>query len=273
MHKPLEQLYEENSADLRALRTISLFSSSLTAPMYIARGPAAGNYHRSVSDNLVPPFYDIEDLTVRDLYCQAYPDDPMRSFNGCFGQVDDELYNACRQLYNPPEHTKRLIQRPWHDAESAILVFLLHLLRAKPKDSVLEDPDSPCLLAIQRVYETLRNTRIGAEMDPRYSFLNSMEIMYWVHEKLTLPELHATIEGICKALKFGYEFLIPQESIIQEVVLHENFQRLLFELYCKLKEKPDLDEQFEPGKLRPLGGPYSEVDPAISKCQESPGMF
>ncbi|KAF5357422.1 hypothetical protein D9758_005930 [Tetrapyrgos nigripes] len=194
--------------------------------MYIARGPSKGRYN-------IPQAHIFEPLPqlqadVAERYEKAYPNDAFRKLQGPIGDYNHELSRECK---DKQAHTQRLLQRPWHDAESAMLVFLIFLLRCRPKDSAEETQND--LYPFQEIYQSLRKTPIGSVVDIRDNLIRS----HWdVFLHADLVHLESSIQSMCSALRVDYEFLVPAPGVNAELILHEIFQRQLFQLYCHLKE-------------------------------------
>jgi len=206
--------------------------------MYIARAPSKGYYEGDPHQ-----FPHLPELrgSVRDRYIKAYPDDPFRDTQGAVGTTNQKMFEEFSG--------KQVIQRSWHDAESAVLTLLVFLLRCSPLGA--EDEPDEKLQHMQEVYKNIRNTSIGSATDPR-DLLFLAKKTTWsrlLHDGLAHLVHHVTT--ICAAVLPEYEFLQASNGIIHEIVLHEVLQRLLFTLYCELKENSDLDVTFK-RDLRPL---------------------
>ncbi|KAF5345195.1 hypothetical protein D9758_009715 [Tetrapyrgos nigripes] len=60
-----------------------------------------------------------------------------------------------------------------------------------------------------------------------------------------LEHVKSSVQSMCLMLNFNSEFLVPAPDVNPELVLHEIFQRQLFQLYCQLKD----DKPGEPGDV------------------------
>ncbi|KAK7464194.1 hypothetical protein VKT23_006360 [Stygiomarasmius scandens] len=214
-------------------------------PMYIARAPSS-NLYRIQSRSFVDlPIIQPEEAAMH--YRLAYPDTPFRAIQGSIGQFNRELANELNELQH---HTTNVIQRPWHDAELALFVFLIFLLRAKPSDSEKEDEDQ--LGPMQELYTSLRAHRIGAMVDARAELVNYTGLWWRNVLHKDLHQIAPYLEKLVEVLQPDYEFLIPTDSIEQEVVLHEILQCLLFEFYYSIKCGTVCDTQFDSKVFRPI---------------------
>ncbi|THU76609.1 hypothetical protein K435DRAFT_143003 [Dendrothele bispora CBS 962.96] len=241
--KEIEEIDKNLSSDTLELKALT------GTPMYIARGPSLGRYKPPRRAYQFDPLLQLQPPDAAERYEQAYPNDPFRKKQGKIGDFNEGFANECSE---DQPHTIQLVQRPWHDAESMMLVFLIFLLRSKPKDSKLDTEDLVNLTKMQEVYGKVRNTGIGAEVDAR-DFMIGGSWKLLLHP--CLVHLADPIWELCMALDFDYEFLVPAAGINHEVVLHEIFQRHLFQIYYKLKdpeEKTFSDVQLDTSSFRPL---------------------
>jgi hypothetical protein len=207
-------------------------------PMYIARAPSIGFYEGLASQF---PKLPMLDEPIRQLYIKAYPGDPFRNAQGAVGVTNEKMSDEFSG--------KRVIQRTWHDAESAVLTLLLFLLRCSPVDS--QDESEEKLRHMQDIYMSIRNTSIGSLTDSRDILFQARRTKWSQFLHSGLSHLADPLAAICAAVLPEYEFLEPNDGIIHEIVLHEVLQRLLFQLYCDLRENPVRDIAFNK-KLRPL---------------------
>ncbi|THU95887.1 hypothetical protein K435DRAFT_778820, partial [Dendrothele bispora CBS 962.96] len=228
-HKSLKEIYSSPDATTHELKALT------GTPMYIARGPSLGRYRLRSEPYNFHTFDQIKPAEASELYEKAYPNDTFRQMQGKVGEFDETLH---QEWVEKQAHTRRLVQRPWHDAESAMFVFLIFLLRAKPKGSSPEDEGRLC--AMQDIYIAIRDTAIGTMADHWHYLINN-GISSW--ERL----LHTDLEHLV-----DYEFLVPSEGVNHEVVLHEIFQRQLFQLYYKLKKGELADVELDTVSFRPL---------------------
>ncbi|THV04785.1 hypothetical protein K435DRAFT_774316, partial [Dendrothele bispora CBS 962.96] len=240
--KEMEVIDKSLSSDTLELKALT------GTPMYIARGPSLGRYKLPKRAYLFDDLPQLQPPDAAERYEQAYPNDPFRKKQGKIGDFNQGFANECSEERPRP---KQLVQRPWHDAESMMLVFLIFLLRSKPKDPKLDTEDLVNLTRMQEVYGKVRNTGIGAEVDARDRMIGGRwELLLHTH----LVHLADSITKMCGALDFDYEFLLPAPGVNQEVVLHEIFQRHLFQIYYKLKdpkEKKFSDVQLDTSSFRP----------------------
>ncbi|THU92429.1 hypothetical protein K435DRAFT_780243, partial [Dendrothele bispora CBS 962.96] len=181
-HKSLKEIYSSPDAATHELKALT------GTPMYIARGPSLGQYTQPSEPYNFHTLDQIKPAEASELYEKAYPNDTFRKMQGKVGEFDETL---CQECVEDQEHTIRLIQRPWHDAESAMFVFLIFLLRAKPKGSSPEDKDR--LHAMQDIYMAIRDTAIGTEADHREHLVNK-GISSW--KRL----LHTDLEHLAPAI-------------------------------------------------------------------------
>ena len=210
--------------------------------MYIARGPSKGVYTRA---NSFPPL-PILNPGIAGSYASAYPGDRLRTAQGPVGKLDAASF----QRYK----FKHVVQRPWHDAESIALTFLIFLLRCSPDGSPDESQDD--LKPMQYMYRLIQSNGIGSMPDNRDTLLTftSDEWTFYLHQDL--HHLAETLRKICAAVQPDYEFLQPSSDEINvEVVLHEVLQRILLNLYHQMIQisdiTPDLNTTFSKN-LRPL---------------------
>jgi len=201
--------------------------------MYIARGPSIGIYISSNRD--FPTLLTLRDPIVQ-LYAKAHPGDALRSATGPVGTFNK---NDRKRFAR-----KKVIQRPWHDAESTIFTLLLFLLRCSPEGSPEESEDQ--LVHMQGLYSMIRDSGIGRIPDARDSLLLSSPDEWAVYLHQGLHDMVDTLSEICSAVSPDYEFLQPStDSIDIEVVLHEVLQRLLLQWYYEvMTAKPNLDITF-----------------------------
>ncbi|THU90991.1 hypothetical protein K435DRAFT_245543 [Dendrothele bispora CBS 962.96] len=245
-HKSLKEIYSSPDAATHELKALT------GTPMYIARGPSLGRYNLSERYNF-HTLDQIKPAEASELYEKAYPNDTFRQMQGKVGEFDETLY---QEYIEEQEHTIRLIQRPWHDAESAMFVFLIFLLRAQPRGSSPEDKDR--LRAMQDIYMAIRDSAIGTEADSR-DHLTNKHALWWERLLHTdLGQLAPAIMNLCRPLKVDYEFLVPSEGVDHEVVLHEILQRQLFQLYYKLKKGELKDVELDTMSFRQS---YRDVEP------------
>jgi hypothetical protein len=144
---------------------------------------------------------------------------------------------------------KQVIQRSWHDAESAVLTLLIFLLHCSPLEA--EDESDDKLQHMQSIYRNIRNTPIGSPLDARDLLFQSNTAVWTRLLHDDLAHVADLASAICAAVLPEYEFLEPSNGVNHEVVLHEVLQRLLFGFCCELKEDPERDVTFKRG-LRPL---------------------
>ncbi|THV04696.1 hypothetical protein K435DRAFT_961716 [Dendrothele bispora CBS 962.96] len=249
-HLTLKEIDNDNSLpsttrDLKALTG---------TPLYIARGPSLGVYVPPARPYMFEPLPQLQPPDAAERYEKAYPNDPFRKKQGKIGEYNEDLSNEC---FEEQPHTMQLIQRPWHDAESLMLMFLIFLLRSKPKDSEPEGVDK--LMIMQEVYGLVRNTRIGTRTDHRGSYLIRGRWRQLLHARLAY--LAKSITEMCQALNCDYEFLLPATGVDHEVVLHEILQRHLFQIYYKLndpEEKEFQDVRLDTSSFRPY---HKELEP------------
>ncbi|THV04694.1 hypothetical protein K435DRAFT_158920 [Dendrothele bispora CBS 962.96] len=227
-------------------------------PMFIARGPLLGVYDPPARPYMFEPLPQLQPPDAAERYEQAYPSDPFRKKQGKIGGYNEDLGNEC---FEEQPHTMRLIQRPWHDAESMILMFLIFLLRSKPKDSEPEGADK--LKPMQEVYGAVRNTGIGTEVDNRDNMIRGR----WrklLHARLA--HLAKSVTEMCQALNCDYEFLLPATGVNHEIVLHEILQRHLFQMYYKLndpEEKEFQDVKLDTSSFRPYHKDPEPKNPVV----------
>lgn len=207
--------------------------------MYIARASSKGRYDEDMSYKY--PDLPILDGSIRERYIKAYPNDPLRAVQGSVGTMNQEIYTNFGR--------KRVIQRPWHDAESVVLMLLLFLLRCSPEDS--EDESKDDLKEMQQMYTSIQNMPIGTFLDPRDNLFRLRRHGWPLYLHRDFGHLANYLSEICAAVFPDYEFLQPNTAINHEVVLHELLQRLLFKLYCEVKDSPNLDIKFKK-EMRPL---------------------
>ncbi|THV07070.1 hypothetical protein K435DRAFT_380586 [Dendrothele bispora CBS 962.96] len=241
-HKSLKEIYSSPDAATHELKALT------GTPMYIARGPSLGLYTLPSEPYNFHTLDQIKPAEASELYERAYPKDTFRRMQGKVGEFDKTLHQECVEKQ---KHTKRLVQRPWHDAESAMFVFLIFLLRAKPKGSSPEDEDR--LRAMQDIYMAIRDTAIGTEAADNRDHLINRDLFWWERVLHTgLEQLAPAIWNLCRPLKVDYEFLVPSKGVDHEVVLHEIFQRQLFQLYYKLKKGEVADVELDTVSFRPF---------------------
>jgi hypothetical protein len=198
--------------------------------MYIARGPWRGSYKRL---RKVPTFEPLPQLQgdMGERYKKAYPKDAFRNLlEGMIGDFNRELLH---ESGDQQPHMLRLLQRPWRDAESAILVFLIFLPRCRPKNSPDETKND--LRPFQTIYQQLRQTPIGN--GDAFDYWDALLQSDWetlLHAGLV--HLEPSIMSMCDVLEVDYEFLVPSPGVNPELVLHEILERQLFLLYYELRK-------------------------------------
>ena len=116
--------------------------------MYIARAPSIGSYEGASFK--FPKLPELKGQVHRR-YVEAYPDGPFQDAQGAIGATNEQMFNKFTG--------QRVIQRAWHDAESAVLTLLLFLLRCSPIDSKGEPKEK--LQHMQDIYKSIRNTSMG----------------------------------------------------------------------------------------------------------------
>lgn len=226
--------------------------------MYIARGPSKGHYEDGLPYHF--PTFPTLDAAVSEGYTRAYQGDSLRAANGLVGTLDEEYRQRCAEA--------RVVQRPWHDAESIMLTLLMFLLRCSPEGSSEESQDD--LKRMQHIYNLIRNDGIGSIPDQRDALLLTGPTQWKLYLHKDLRHLAGPLNDICAAVYPDYEFLQPTSNDINvEVVLHEVLQRILLNLYYKITTtSPGLDVTFSKN-LRPLevGPPRRPVFVPVSESK------
>lgn len=228
--------------------------------MYIARGPSKGFYEDVVRYQF--PMFPVLDAAISEGYTRAYQGDSLRAANGLVGTLNVKYHQECLEA--------RVIQRPWHDAESIMLTLLMFLLRCSPEGSSKESQDE--LKPMQHIYTLIRNDGIGSVPDQRDVLLTTGLTVWKLYLHKDLYHLARPLSDICAAIYPDYEFLQPTSNDINvEVVLHELLQRMLLNLYYKITTSPDLDVTFSKN-LRPLElGPSRK--PVFLPVTETKGLY
>ncbi|KAK7467619.1 hypothetical protein VKT23_004672 [Stygiomarasmius scandens] len=240
-HKSVKEISASTSNESRELKALT------GTPMYIARGPSAGEYDPPDSPYIFQELPKIEPSEAAELYAAAYPNDAFRKLQGKIGEYDTVFEKEC---VDKEKHTLHLIQRPWHDAESTLLIFLIFLLRCKPRTSAPETSEK--LDSMQDLYYNLRRNAIGAIDDSRDTLIQASRRKWgkYLHDEL----LHVidSVSTMCRALQYDYEFLVPAAGVDHELVLHEILQRLLFQIYYKFRKGELADVALDTSSFRPF---------------------
>ena len=209
--------------------------------MYIARGPSKGFYDDGVQ--YVFPVLPTLDAAISERYTTAYQGTSLRAATGRVGTLNEEYRQRCVEV--------RVVQRPWHDAESIMFTLLMFILRCSPEGSSDESQDD--LKPMQQLYTLIRNVGIGSVTDQRDTLLSTGPTRWKRYLHKDLHHLAQPLSNICAAVYPDYEFLQPKSNDIDvEVVLHEVLQRMLLNLYYEITTtSPELDVTFSKN-LRPL---------------------
>ena len=192
--------------------------------MYIARTVSTAYYR-----NAQPPFPSFlalnEYLTLR--YLSRYPNDELRCAQGGVGSMDKDAFTYAKARRRRPIH------RPWHDAESILLVFAVSLLTARPL-TYSEDTDIT-LPEMQQFYGKLRQHSVGDWVDPRMMLFDCDQASWRALLHPILAPFVPMLTAIFNDALADFEFLDPADGVNPELVLHEIIQRHLLAIYDELE--------------------------------------